>query len=236
MNCKATKKLLSAFMESDVNEVERREVKDHLRSCVACASELEALKKTVTMIRWLPKLEAEPSFSSALMARLDEEPAAGPKWFEVWRQRLDTWRRAWVPDAGWTVPLAQAAVVLVLGLSLGIFGASRLGGNTAEVGAPLAEAPAAIQNTAEATPAPPAASSTNSAPEARPVMRRRSQPIAVQNVGQSARAPHVLGPMYGPPSIGKVEYVLEQLPPRTHARGGRQVLQNVHVQDGYITF
>jgi anti-sigma factor RsiW len=70
MTCERIEELLSAYMEGDLSEAERREVGAHLAGCPSCAELLSLLRETRGALAAFPEIEPSPG----LMARLNAIP------------------------------------------------------------------------------------------------------------------------------------------------------------------
>lgn len=73
MNCQEIQELLSAYIDSVLDEQTVKKVEEHLASCTNCQLELADLQFTVDLIRELPKQEAPSHLRESLMTRLAEE-------------------------------------------------------------------------------------------------------------------------------------------------------------------
>lgn len=128
MNCEGVRYQLSAYIDGELHELERLQVKQHLRRCAACAAEEALLRRTVTVLHDLadPHLEVPPGFRESLRARLVALPppvaASRPAAVPVRERARRSWRRAGVPAAA----AAAAAAILALAYSpAGPFGGPR---------------------------------------------------------------------------------------------------------------
>jgi hypothetical protein len=83
MDCRSVRKLLPAYLESDVTSGEKSGIDAHLASCAACSSAADDLRKTVAHVRNLEQVEPPPWMTQKIMARIREEaPAAKKSLFE----------------------------------------------------------------------------------------------------------------------------------------------------------
>ena len=80
------------------------EVKEHLRTCGACAERLEGLRQTMSLLEEWKAPEPSPYFDTRLKARLREEAAARPRGWLNWFRR--------------PVLAVAVAALLVVGMSL----------------------------------------------------------------------------------------------------------------------
>lgn len=118
MNCRATKSLFSAFMEGELSEADRRRMNEHLERCERCSRDLEALRKTVTLLRWIPPIEADQGFTQSVMARVRAEearPSLGERLGAWWEgvTAVNPWR-------GLELPAPAMAAAGVVGLVVGV--------------------------------------------------------------------------------------------------------------------
>ncbi len=108
MECTRTEDILSAYLDGDLPEGERKEVAEHLRQCPRCAEEERALRETVSLLRNLPVEKAPPGLLAGVRHRIGEEKGVEP-----------LWKKLFLP-AHVKIPLEAAAVVLVFLLVYGI--------------------------------------------------------------------------------------------------------------------
>jgi hypothetical protein len=124
---------LSAFLDGEMSEAERREVQEHLEACAACAEHLSELAVLDQAARGL-MVEAPAGYFEALPGRI--------------RQRLRGPRRTGIPVWGWAAAAALLVAVLTPLLRHDPF-ASR----QAPAAAPRAGPPATLAGP-QAAPAP----------------------------------------------------------------------------------
>lgn len=79
MDCRSVRKLLPAYLESDVTSGEKSQIDTHLASCAACSSAVDDLRKTVAHVRNLEEIEPPPWMAQKIMARIREEAPAAKK-------------------------------------------------------------------------------------------------------------------------------------------------------------
>ncbi len=95
-----------ALMEAVLSEPEAAspEVREHLRTCDACAQELTSLRQTMALLDEWQAPEPSPYFSSRLRARVREEASDQPAGWLAWLRR--------------PVVAAAAMVLVVVGVSM----------------------------------------------------------------------------------------------------------------------
>lgn len=71
MNCENFKEQLSEFLDGQLPPDQAQALEAHLAGCQACRSELEALRKTVTLVNRLPHLAAPPAMPAMVRERLN---------------------------------------------------------------------------------------------------------------------------------------------------------------------
>lgn len=79
MKCEAVKMRLSAYMDGELDVGLQEEVVDHLRQCLQCREELEALSAVDTLIRRLPPLRMSDDFAGAVVAGVSDAVRYQPK-------------------------------------------------------------------------------------------------------------------------------------------------------------
>ncbi len=109
MNCHEVEKRLPLFLEPDLPEVQKSEIREHLSSCPACAEKARKLESTWRLLGQWPEAEPSPQFKQRVWVRIDEieEKRRAKKWtFALggWG-----WRVAWLP-----VGSLAAALLLIL--------------------------------------------------------------------------------------------------------------------------
>lgn len=102
---KHVKRKLSAYLDGELNEAGRRQVRAHLHSCDACAEEERNLRQILKTLDILPEADAQPFLYTRIRSRLD----AGER-----NQGSEIWQR-------FLIPFSSAAVIV-----LGIFFGSQL--------------------------------------------------------------------------------------------------------------
>jgi len=61
--CNGVRELLSPYIDDELDSDERLKVEAHLESCRSCREELDSIKKTVSLVRRMPIIEPERSFT-----------------------------------------------------------------------------------------------------------------------------------------------------------------------------
>ncbi len=89
---------LSDFVEGALTPQERQEIERHLSSCAECRRDVELLRRTLSLVRGLPRPSAPANFSQALRRRARKGALA--------RASVNRWIRLMVP---W-----EAALVVLL--------------------------------------------------------------------------------------------------------------------------
>lgn len=105
MTCEGVRERLSAYIDGELSEIERRQVERHLGRCVACAEEERFLRQTVALLRSLDEGSVPPDFRAKLRARLLELPAPSR---QTQAAPVPAWRRFGISAAA----AAAAAAVL----------------------------------------------------------------------------------------------------------------------------
>ncbi len=82
MECRKARWLFSPFLEGELDGPQAEELEAHVASCAACRSEMEGLKRSVSLVEALPSLSPPPGLASLVMARVLQRegilsPAAG---------------------------------------------------------------------------------------------------------------------------------------------------------------
>lgn len=185
MNCRYARANFSGYIEQELSEAERREVAAHLARCAKCTSELFAMQKAMSLVRWVPRYEGSPGFEERLMRRIAVE-ARQPARRAWWREARAALGAHWddlVAAMMVPAPVGALVVALVLGGGGGAFLVRSM--NERSTGAPVvtAQGPAATPVVPVATPAAtpvaaPAgtAAGAPTAPEAGPTLVASREP------------------------------------------------------------
>lgn len=73
--------LLSAYLDQQATPAERAYVDAHLQQCTECRAELESLRRTVLLLRALPRVAVPHAFTLSEAQVGIRRPAASPGWF-----------------------------------------------------------------------------------------------------------------------------------------------------------
>lgn len=96
-------KLLSAYLDKALPADRMASVRDHLRQCEFCRTELTALQQTDGLIRALPPLKPSPGFDAAFWTGVAQREQKRGR--PLWVQRL---------SAGWRPMLAAGLTACLL--------------------------------------------------------------------------------------------------------------------------
>ena len=120
MNCRSAEPLLSAFLEDDLSQNERRNLESHLLSCRRCSHALRELRATLELLQTVPEVETSPHFEADLLARIRSGEGLRPSVIEWLRTYLEPARLRPVFLAG-----AGACAIWISVLLLGPSGVLR---------------------------------------------------------------------------------------------------------------
>lgn len=115
MECDRILELLPGRLDGSLEEHQETEVEAHLRDCLRCAAEEEALKETLTLLRNLPPEKAPPELLEGVRKKIVAETQPT----EPGTQRAEPGKRL-LASARVRIPLEAAAAVLLLLLVYGI--------------------------------------------------------------------------------------------------------------------
>lgn len=142
MTCHDARELFSALLDETLTREERTDVYAHLATCAECRRELEAVERTVALVRGATPVRAPAGFVDRVVE------AARPR---PWYRRAA--RAALLP---WPIklPLSAAALLLVGGLAVLIVRGTRAPERAARTvpAAPAAPAPETLSDRAGAVP------------------------------------------------------------------------------------
>lgn len=88
---------LDGLAEGTLSHAEKSLAEEHLRSCQACTSELEATRAVFAALEALPRYSPSPHFGEAVMARVELRPAVALAPARRWLPRT---RKGWAFLAG----------------------------------------------------------------------------------------------------------------------------------------
>jgi len=110
MTCDRIQELLSDYIDGELSSAGSLGVQSHLKRCMHCESEHQALRRTVQLVALFGRQEAPIDCREAVMARLREtpRPVARPAWGFV--SELFTPRVPMVPS--WTRATALAGLAV----------------------------------------------------------------------------------------------------------------------------
>lgn len=89
MNCRSAEPLLSAFLEDDLSQNERRSLEAHLLACRRCSLAARELRATLELLENVPYVETRPHFEEDLLARIRSGEALRPTVVEWLRGFLE---------------------------------------------------------------------------------------------------------------------------------------------------
>lgn len=105
MDCEVVRSLMSAYIDKDINEIDKVEVEKHLESCVDCMEEYHLLLSTVKYCNELEEIELPETFHQDLVHKLQDLGADKP--------RKKFFSRNW----SWVAGVAAVFVVAAIGIS-----------------------------------------------------------------------------------------------------------------------
>ncbi len=89
MNCRSAEPLLSAFLEDDLSQKERRSLEAHILACRRCSLAVRELRATLELVQTVPYYETSPHFEEDLLARIRSGEALRPTVVEWLRGLLE---------------------------------------------------------------------------------------------------------------------------------------------------
>jgi anti-sigma factor RsiW len=89
MNCRSAEPLLSAFIEDDLSQNERRSLESHILACRRCALSVRELRATLELVQNVPYMETSPHFEEDLLARIRSGEGLRPTVVEWLRGLLE---------------------------------------------------------------------------------------------------------------------------------------------------
>ena len=89
MNCRSAEPLLSAFLEDDLSQNERRTLEAHLLSCRRCSMAARELRATLEVLQSAPTVDTSPHFEADLLSRIRSGEGLRPTVIEWLRGYLE---------------------------------------------------------------------------------------------------------------------------------------------------
>ena len=77
MECSQVKKRLSAFLDNEVAAEEKSQISEHVKSCIKCSKELDALSEVSDFLNVMDKVDVSPYFMVHLKQRIRSESSKG---------------------------------------------------------------------------------------------------------------------------------------------------------------
>ena len=71
MKCKELKKILSTYMDGELEPERAKEVTTHLKQCKACFTQLAAFEKIWDLLDALPEVTIQPFFANKVIQRIE---------------------------------------------------------------------------------------------------------------------------------------------------------------------
>lgn len=122
MRCRQARKMLSPYIDDELSDAERAALEEHLNSCEACRSELEALKRISEGLKEIyQEVKAPPDFVDKVMKHIQELEEG--KSSRLFQDDLPGYQNRWLR--------VGLVAVLTVGMGLGILQYGRThAGNT----------------------------------------------------------------------------------------------------------
>jgi|GEM_PF-6322405 len=103
-SCGRVRKLLSSYLEKDLDQETQNEIQEHIRFCTDCFEQEKTLRKVLSLSKELPESEPSPEFIYKFRQKLDRE-----RFFTPVNKKVSLTKR-WV----WALPVTAAAALLLL--------------------------------------------------------------------------------------------------------------------------
>lgn len=106
MNCQETKKLISVYLDNELETADHQRVAEHLRACADCQAEVRAIEKSWELLGAIKAIEPDPNYRVRFWRSVDTR---SPLHASI-LQHVQTvfLQRRWVPA------MAAAAIVLLV--------------------------------------------------------------------------------------------------------------------------
>jgi hypothetical protein len=107
-SCGRVRKLLSDYLEKELDQEIQKEIQEHIRFCTDCFEQEKTLRKVLSLSKELPESEPSPEFIYKFRQKLDRE-----RFFVPAKKKVSLTRK-WV----WALPVTAAAALLIFILNM----------------------------------------------------------------------------------------------------------------------
>lgn len=83
MKCKKVRKKLSAFLDNELKEKERKKIREHLKICPLCAQELKELSLVWGVVKKLEGVEPSPYLWNSILKKISQPVFIKKKTFHI---------------------------------------------------------------------------------------------------------------------------------------------------------
>ena len=108
MDHESAQALLSEYLEETLDPARRAELEAHLQACDTCRADLELLRRTLNLVKAMPRPEAPANFSSKVRRRLRRSGLGGAS--------VTRWARLVPYEATLVVLLATVGALIIIQL------------------------------------------------------------------------------------------------------------------------
>lgn len=115
MQCSEIREILSAYIDEVLDDLEKKEVENHIRTCSQCLQELTDLQKTVQLLQSLGEVTPPEGFRDAWREKLAKEPK--PVGGVISRAKLKLGQIL----SGHKRQLVAAVIIVGLGIGAGVY-------------------------------------------------------------------------------------------------------------------
>jgi len=220
MQCADFKKLLSRFLEHELDEAQEKILKQHLEGCPACSRSLASLQKMVNIMRRMDNVAPPLDLISRVNQKLDQ-----PGWWEQARRQVESWGIMKMPYPAIAV---SVSFVLALFLSHYVTSISPLGKGISATARPVVVAKNEIKRepVASSIPPPVAQALEIASPVSKPEIDQQFASMRVpaadmkivlseRSFGQREDAPMLLGEVPAAPAAAQKAPSLQKSADRT---------------------
>lgn len=111
MRCDEIQKRLVAYVDDELDQISRNEIKYHLEECPQCRTQLEETKKLLSLYKSVPELKPHPGYLERILEALPPNKSSKMKLGLV--NKLAEWFKAQNKVVRWT-PAVAALIIFVL--------------------------------------------------------------------------------------------------------------------------
>jgi anti-sigma factor RsiW len=129
MNCKQADILISAYIDGELGDAEKKRFEKHIAECSSCKKKLESMHVLSDQMRGLRRIEGDLASRNRVIASVHEQIAKEPAPKPVFVFRIPVYA-GWIAASAVVVAVLIALVLMPGQISMGTLGVKSPGSNT----------------------------------------------------------------------------------------------------------